>query len=105
MSFGQSISTCFSKYAHLKGRASRSEYWWFFLFNFLVSIVAGVLDQAIGISVISMLVSLALFLPGLGAAVRRCHDSDHSGWWLLCPIYNIILMFLPSIEGQTQYEE
>lgn len=101
MSFGKSISTCFSKYVTFSGRASRSEYWWFALFNFLVSFVAGFLDEAIGVSVISVIVSLALLLPGLAVAVRRCHDSNHSGWWLLCPIYNLVLMFLPSNENNN----
>jgi len=103
MTFGQSISTCFSKYVTFSGRASRSEYWWFFLFNFLVSFGAELLDTAIGISVISTLASLALFLPGLSVAVRRCHDTNHSGWWVLCPIYNIVLMFLPSDPAANDY--
>ena len=103
MSFGKSISTCFSKYVTFSGRASRSEYWWFVLFNFLVGILAGLIDQAIGISVISILSSLALLLPGLGVAVRRCHDTNHSGWWLLCPIFNLVLMFVPSDEENNNY--
>lgn len=104
MSFGQSISTCFSKYADFNGRASRSEYWWFFLFNFLVGVVASILDETIGVKFIATLCTLALFLPGLGVAVRRCHDTNHSGWWVLCPIYNIVLMFLPSDPAANDYD-
>jgi uncharacterized membrane protein YhaH (DUF805 family) len=96
MGFVEAIQTCFSKYVTFSGRADRSEYWWFFLFNFLVSLVAELLDYAIGASVISTIASLALLLPGIAVAVRRCHDTNHSGWWILCPIYNIILMFLPT---------
>lgn len=105
MTFVESISTCLKKYVTFKGRASRSEFWWFYLFNFLCGIVAGLLDKAIGISVISTVVSLGLFLPGLAVAVRRCHDSDHSGWWVICPIFNIILMFFGSSEGANRFDE
>ena len=106
MTFTQSISTCFHKYAIFSGRASRSEYWWFVLFNTLLNIVAGFIDELIGIDVqvASIVVSLVLLLPGLSVAIRRCHDSNHSGWWILCPIYNIILMFLPTVESGNQYE-
>ena len=105
MTFGKSISTCFSKYATFSGRASRSEYWWFCLFNFLVSLVANVIDLAIGLdfNIISFLIGLILLLPGLGVAVRRCHDTNHSGWWLLCPIYNLVLMLVPSDEEANDY--
>lgn len=105
MTFGQSISTCFSKYAVFSGRASRSEYWWFFLFNFLVSTVAEMLDGAVEAPVFSIIVSLGLLLPGIAVAVRRCHDSNHSGWWVICPIVNIIFMFLPSDPNANEYGE
>lgn len=97
MTFGESISTCFSKYVVFEGRASRSEYWWWFLFNLLVGFVAGFIEGFMGLeAIVSSLASLALFLPSLAVAVRRCHDTNHSGWWILCPIYNIILMLMPS---------
>lgn len=97
MTFGESISTCFNKYVVFEGCASRSEYWWWFLFNFLASFAAGFIEECMGFgSILSSLVSLALFLPSLAVAVRRCHDTNHSGWWILCPIYNIILMLMPT---------
>lgn len=78
MTFGESIRTCFSKYATFAGRASRSEYWWFFLFNFLVSIGCGMISDTL-----SGLYSLAVLLPSLAVGVRRLHDIDKSGWFLL----------------------
>lgn len=105
MTFSQSISTCFNKYATFSGRASRSEYWWFYLFNCLVTTAAMILDMALGfdVEVVRYLTTLALLLPGLAVAVRRCHDTNHSGWWILCPIYNIILMLIPSDAEENDY--
>jgi uncharacterized membrane protein YhaH (DUF805 family) len=84
--FGEAISTCLSKYFTFSGRASRSEYWFFFLFSFLISLVATILDTAlVGIerdtSPLNALAMLGLFLPGLAAGVRRIHDINRSGWW------------------------
>ncbi|MDP1953814.1 MAG: DUF805 domain-containing protein [Polaromonas sp.] len=78
MNFGQAISTCFSKYATFSGRASRPEFWWFFLFQILVSIAASMLGD-----IVAGLVSLALLLPALAVGARRLHDIGKSGWWQL----------------------
>lgn len=85
-SFGEAISTCFSKYVTFSGRASRSEYWYFVLFNVLISLLAGVLDAVIfgpgtEVAPIGSITSLALLLPGLSVGVRRLHDTNRSGWW------------------------
>lgn len=69
VSFGEAISTCFKKYATFKGRARRSEYWWFMLFNFLITVVT------CGIG------SIVLLLPSWAVTVRRLHDNGRSGWW------------------------
>ncbi|MGE0496784.1 MAG: DUF805 domain-containing protein [Ramlibacter sp.] len=84
MNFGQSISICLSKYATFSGRASRPEYWWFFLFQILVSVAAGVVSDKL-----SGLVSLALLLPALAVGARRLHDIGRSGWWQLLLITGI----------------
>lgn len=78
MTFGNSISTCFSKYATFDGRASRSEYWWWFLFTFLASAAAGMISETL-----SGLFSLGVLLPSLAVGARRLHDTDRSGWFLL----------------------
>ena len=80
MSFGQSISVCMSKYVDFKGRASRSEYWWFYLFTLLLSWGAMLVD---GSGIVSSIVNLAFLLPSLAAAARRLHDTNRSGWWML----------------------
>lgn len=80
MTFGKSISTCLSKYADFNGRASRPEYWWFYLFTVLLSWGAMIVDSS---QILSGIISLALFLPSLAAAARRLHDTNRSAWWLL----------------------
>jgi uncharacterized membrane protein YhaH (DUF805 family) len=85
MTFGESISTCFSKYAAFNGRAARSEYWWFVLFTFLVSLATGMVSQTL-----SGLFSLAVLLPSLAVGVRRLHDIDKSGWFLLLGLIPIV---------------
>ena len=89
MNFSQSVSTCFQKYLDFKGRASRSEFWYFFLFyiitSFLVGWVIGSFVALLGGSVNVLLVVLsvvfiALFIPALSVTVRRFHDFGVSGW-------------------------
>ena len=97
MSFGESVKTCFQKYVTFKGRARRSEYWWFCLLNFIVSIVTLVLDYQmdtinieVGLGALSGLYTLIVFLPGLAVSVRRLHDTGHSGWLYLLLIIPIL---------------
>ncbi|TCL72274.1 DUF805 domain-containing protein [Rhizobium sp. BK251] len=84
MTFTEAVGSVFSKYAVFRGRAPRSEFWWFALFNIVLSFVAGLIDAAFtNGDVLAIVYSLAVFLPGLAVAVRRLHDIDRSGWWLL----------------------
>ena len=105
MNFGQAISVCLSKYATFTGRATRSEFWWFFLFQILISIAAGMLGDVVG-----GLVSLALLLPALAVGTRRLHDIGKSGWWQLIMLTVIGLLVLiywwvqPTDEGGNSYE-
>jgi len=74
------------KYAVFGGRAARQEYWYFLLFHILVyillSIIAGVIGGKVGGSLLS-LYTFAVTIPGLSATVRRLHDTNRSGWWIL----------------------
>jgi len=85
------------KYATFKGRASRSEYWWFYLFFVLLSwgatIVGTVVSSDFG-PTLSGIVSLALFIPSVSAATRRLHDTGKSGWWQLLYFTIIGIPFL-----------
>lgn len=91
VSFGKAIELFFKNYANFKGRASKSEYWWAFLFNFLVSLVAG------WIPVVGWLVTLALLVPGIAICVRRLHDVGRAGTYYfmgLIPIAGFIILII-----------
>ena len=89
-------------YCNFSGRASRSEYWWFYLFtcivSWVVSIVVSLFSSELSIMYIaSMIVGLAFLLPGLGIAVRRLHDIGKSGWWMfisLIPLIGAIILLV-----------
>jgi uncharacterized membrane protein YhaH (DUF805 family) len=82
------------KYAVFSGRAARPEYWWFVLINLIIAIainlVAGIIFGRSSGQVVSDLYSLAVLLPSLGVGIRRLHDTNRTGWWLLIGIIPII---------------
>lgn len=96
MDFTTAVRTVLGKYVVFSGRAQRSEYWWFALFSFGTSVILSFIDGILfgfgsggqSVGVLSGLFSLAVLLPSIGVAVRRLHDLDKSGWWLL-------LIFIP----------
>ncbi|MCM1531314.1 MAG: DUF805 domain-containing protein [Bacteroides sp.] len=105
LTFGEAIAECFNNYVTFSGRARRSEYWFFYLFNTLINFILwcflGIFlgDEdgiAIGIIVITAIYRLAVFLPGLSVSVRRLHDIGKSGanlFWSLVPIVGWIMFF------------
>ena len=100
---GNAISACFNKYATFTGRASRSEFWYFYLF-YIIALIAGmIIDASIGTSFVQYLAILVLWLPMLAAEVRRMHDVGKSGWFILIPFYNIVLLCTPSNPGSNKY--
>jgi uncharacterized membrane protein YhaH (DUF805 family) len=90
VSFATAVRSVLRQYATFQGRATRPEFWWWYLFTFVVNIVGSGVDQltdaTIGVSFVGAVVSLGLLVPTLAVSVRRLHDSDLSGWWLLAPI-------------------
>jgi uncharacterized membrane protein YhaH (DUF805 family) len=113
MGFGDAISTCFRKYVDFNGRASRSEYWYWFLFRLLV-IVGLVMVASVGRGPVGLLLAalgiLAIVLPSLSVAVRRLHDINATGWLLLIGLIPtvgglilLILACLPSTPGANNY--
>lgn len=102
----------FENYANFNGRARRSEYWYFVLFNMIFAIMAMILDNLLGLNFdpipygwLYLIYALALFLPGLSVAVRRLHDLNKSGWFMfivLIPIIGSIwLLVLFCTEGTS----
>ena len=98
MSFGQSIATVLKNYAVFRGRASRPEFWWYYLVYVIATLIVAFIDNAIGAGNILIAVFiLALFLPTLAVTIRRLHDSDKRGWWVLIqliPIVGTIVMLV-----------
>lgn len=90
-------------YANFSGRARRSEYWYFVLFNFIISLVLGFVGVAINFEFLGNIYSLAVLIPSLAVAVRRMHDVGKSGWFILIPIYNLILACTDSQPGDNEY--
>lgn len=99
MTFKESVSTCYKNYFNGKGRASRSEFWWFQLYLiiafFLLAFVLGV----IGLSAIVPFLMIAMALPNIALCVRRLHDFDRSGWWFLLSLVPFLGSFVPYIIG------
>ena len=101
MDFMTAVKTCFNKYVTFAGRASRTEFWYFFLFVLIGNLITVVLDQAVFpgnmISPLNSIFGLVTFLPGLAVSVRRLHDIDRSGWWLLIafiPLIGVIVLIV-----------
>jgi uncharacterized membrane protein YhaH (DUF805 family) len=107
-----------NKYAEFNGRAGRAEYWYFVLFNFLIiiglNILSAMFNKIPGLGMMlgatTALYGLAMIIPGLAVAVRRLHDTNRSGWWMLIclipllgAIILIVFMILDSQPGSNQY--
>ena len=90
MSFSEAVKSGFDHYAKFDGRASRPAFWWWFLFTIMIAIAARILDTIIGSPVLGIVVSLGLLLPNLSVSIRRLHDTDRSGWWVLIALIPII---------------
>jgi uncharacterized membrane protein YhaH (DUF805 family) len=99
------------RYADFSGRSRRMEYWMFFVGVFGATIVASILDGILGMAgmvagvygPIYLLVSLGTLIPSIAVGVRRMHDQDRSGWWIICPIVNIIFLFMDGTRGDNRF--
>ena len=92
-------------YAGFSGRARRKEYWMFFLVNMGISFVIGLIGGAIEFELLGSLYSLAVMIPSIAVGVRRIHDTNKSGWFILIPIYNLILFATEGNSGSNEYGE
>lgn len=112
MTFTESVKTCFSKYADFTGRASRSEFWWFYLFQAIITLPLCLLSNIITymsdyteaisplliiVAILMIVVGLGLLLPSLAVAWRRLHDTGKSGAWIfisLIPMIGSIILLV-----------
>ena len=99
------------KYAEFSGRAQRSEYWYFVLFYFLIAVglafidgLTGMFNQAAGIGLLSGLLAQGLLIPSISVSVRRLHDTNRSGWWLLIafvPLVGAIVLLVFCVQDSS----
>ncbi len=95
------------KYAVFNGRATRKEYWMFFLFNIIASIIVSIIDNTLNIGFLAMLYSLAVIIPSIAVAARRLHDTGRSGWWLLIclvPFIGVIVFIVFAVQDSQPNE-
>lgn len=103
VSFGEAIKLFFVNYVNFNGRATKEEYWWAFLFNFLVSLLTS------WIPYVGSIISLALILPGLSVGVRRLHDTGKSWTYLLMGLIPfagfiiLIIQYCKDSDGDNQW--
>ena len=99
------------KYVTFSGRARRTEYWMFTLFNLIAAIILMVIDGALGSTpILYSIYMLAVLLPSLAVTIRRLHDTDRSGWWLLLmliplvgPIVVLVFMCLEGTRDENRF--
>lgn len=121
MTFSESVKNCLDKYATMRGRAPRSEYWWFVVFNMIVIIGVSILFGIIGAminreagaaaagSVGYFFACLALIIPNICVLVRRLHDTGHSGFWyfiVLVPLIGglwLLYLMIKDSDDENEY--
>jgi len=110
------------RYFDFSGRSRRREFWLWFLFVWIMLFVLMYLDAVLGLGgtatgyaeggsvgfsltggLLTAIFGLAVFIPGLAVAIRRAHDQNKSGWFLLIPIYGFIMMFFEGTRGANRF--
>ena len=107
----EAVASLFSNYFNFSGRATRSEYWWCYLIitlSYILSVIVSMANEIVG-AVLIIALLIAMILPFLALSVRRLHDTNRSGWWLLLSIvpFGGIVIFIffvmPSTLGSNNY--
>lgn len=97
------------KYAVFSGRARRREYWMFYLFNLLATFALAFADSALGLAddsgygPLGGIYALAVLVPSIAVGVRRMHDSNHSGWWIIVPIVSFVFCVTDGTSGPNRF--
>lgn len=94
------------KFADFEGRARRKEFWMFYLFIITVSIVLGMVSGIIspeGVGMIAVIFQIGILIPYISVSIRRMHDVGKSGWYILIPLYNLILFVSDGDKGPNEY--
>ncbi|WP_112322346.1 DUF805 domain-containing protein [Oceanibium sediminis] len=99
MGFGKAILAALEGFMVFNGRSSRAEFWWFFLFTLIASLVASILEIFIDTKMISIGVNVALFMPLLTVTIRRLHDTGRSVKYLMILLAPVPMWFVSSSAG------
>ena len=91
--FTDAVRLGLKRWKDFQGRSTRAEFWWWVLFGTLVSVSSQIIDAILGFGIVQVIASLALLIPGLALSVRRLHDINRTGWWLL--LYLGAIVFIP----------
>lgn len=101
-----------NQYADFKGRATRSQFWYFMLIYFIISIILSIVEGALNTTLLSFVWGLIMFIPSIAISARRLHDTDKSGWFQLLALIPLIgaivlLVFycLPSQADKNRFGE
>ena len=98
MNFQTAIRSGFQNYTNFKGRASRAEYWWWALFTVIFILLLSSINGSLG-----NLGSFVTFLPSIAVAIRRVHDVDRAGWFILVPLYNLYLVLQSGDSAENRF--
>ncbi|RQO31843.1 DUF805 domain-containing protein [Taibaiella sp. KBW10] len=90
-------------YTNFNGRDTRPQFWWYYLGYFIIALIVNFISRAMGSMILPGILALIMFLPTIAAGVRRMHDLGKSGWFILIPIYNIVLLATEGQQGQNEY--
>ena len=90
-------------YATFNGRAGRSEFWYFFLFNVIIAFILGFAGGLMQVPQLANIYLLAVLIPSIAVGVRRMHDVGMNGWIFLVPVYNIILASHNGVQGNNEF--
>ena len=99
------------RYTDFAGRSRRKEYWFFVLGVWIVMIALSIIEGLAGLSgmvggaygPLTALFYLGILVPSIAVAIRRMHDQDRSGWWILFPIVNIVFLFIDGTKGTNRF--
>jgi uncharacterized membrane protein YhaH (DUF805 family) len=94
------VGLAFRRYTDFEGISSRSEFWYFALFGAIINLICYLTNSIDKYSILDIVTSLILFLPNIAVSIRRMHDTDHSGWFILVPVYGYYLNFKKSVPNR-----
>ena len=88
----EAVQDGFKRFSDINGRSTRPQFWYFFVFYIIVSLASSLIFS----DLIDLIVSIAIFIPYIAAAIRRMHDVGRSGWFIIVPIVNLVFLASPT---------